>query len=393
MLTMSSPGRTKAMQDELPREEMPESPGVVPRPPSILMELSYEFRWEVTRRHPYYLRYWQLAQQYYQQPSTDLAQKGWQKAAVLILQAIGVSGLPPSPSASAASLCVSSLAAGWESGAVAPVTLRGLAGLLLMSAPPDLCAGLSEVFLACGSPSDDLPQQRWEILQLLRELRHPALDHVPSSPVVGINAGAPQRVIVKAVESLVRGWKEQRGIPERRRREDKVSKYLAIWDQREGWLQDHYDGGQEKTLRRVAQQARISLATAANRYRSAFRLIVGHEYSPSLWAHIMGLFKVSEWLDPSALPKRTLHRPWRQKQRPLILESVLQASGQGRRATGLLNAAYTTDDLAFTDLLLDVQELLQDNLSNAEIASRLGVSHEAVDALIELLRERNLDTL
>jgi hypothetical protein len=93
--------------------------------------------------------------------------------------------------------------------------------------------------------------------------------------VVGINLNAPQRVITAAVEQLVRQWKDKRGIGERCRRDDKLEEYLAVWDLREGWAGRQYDGSRERTLRQIAGQLGIPLSTAANRYRAAFRLIVG----------------------------------------------------------------------------------------------------------------------
>jgi hypothetical protein len=64
-----------------------------------------------------------------------------------------------------------------------------------------------------------------------------------------------------------------------------------------------YDGSQEHTLRQIAQERGIPLSTAANRYRSAFRLIVGRDYSPDLRARLIGFLKLSEWGEPVALPK------------------------------------------------------------------------------------------
>lgn len=40
-------------------------PGLVPRPPFQLRSLPIEFRWEVTRRHPYYQAWWILAKRHY----------------------------------------------------------------------------------------------------------------------------------------------------------------------------------------------------------------------------------------------------------------------------------------------------------------------------------------
>src|SRR6202040_1897099 len=112
--------------------------------------------------------------------------------------------------------------------------------------------------------------------------------------------------------------------PEKRRRDDKLDEFLAVWDLREGWAGDHYDGSQEQTLRQISRHRAIPLSTVENRYRSAFRLIVGRDYSPPLWVRVLGLLKLTEWVDPEALPKLAARRPWRQRQPRPIPETVLQ---------------------------------------------------------------------
>ena len=76
----------------------------------------------------------------------------------------------------------------------------------------------------------------------------------------------------------------------------------------------------------------------ANRYRSAFRLIVGRDYSPALWARVLGFLKVYEWLDPQELPRRTLRRPWQDRQPRAVNESALQAPGAGQGQPACLTA-------------------------------------------------------
>src|SRR5690349_1899833 len=128
--------------------EESDSSWIVTRSPTILMDLPVAMRWEVTRRHPYYLRFWELARQHHQQPATDPHQRDLEEAAVLILLAIGVHGEPPPPGAGVESLGGGQLSSAWESGAVAPISLRGLIGLLLASLPLDLCSQVADILLA-----------------------------------------------------------------------------------------------------------------------------------------------------------------------------------------------------------------------------------------------------
>lgn len=95
-----------------------------------------------------------------------------------------------------------------------------------------------------------MASQLHEQLTALIQMSHPDLDKILAAPVVSVNLKAPQRIILEAMENLVQQWKHDRGISERRRRDDKLEEYLAVWDLREGWHTDHYDNNQEKTYRR-----------------------------------------------------------------------------------------------------------------------------------------------
>src|SRR5262249_42963004 len=162
-------------------------------------------------------------------------------------------GDPPPPGSSPESLGAG-LGQAWESGAVAPVTFRGLVGMLLADLPPDLLLQVGRLLQECGTAAEQGPDEKYRSVMDLYALRHPALDGFPGRPVVGVNVDAPQRTITEALEQFTRQWKQQQGIPERRRRDDKLAEYLAVWDLREGWRQDHYDSSQEQTLLEIAQQ-------------------------------------------------------------------------------------------------------------------------------------------
>ena len=60
------------------------------RPLEVVKQLPVEFRWEFTRRHPYYLQFWQPAREFHEQPSTDKEIRALQEAASLILVAVNV---------------------------------------------------------------------------------------------------------------------------------------------------------------------------------------------------------------------------------------------------------------------------------------------------------------
>jgi hypothetical protein len=359
------------------------------------MDLPHAYRWEVTRRHPYYLRLWELAQRFYEGPSNEIMQRALEKLAAVILRgALGVTAAPPPPGASAESLGLGNLGAAWEKGAVAPMTIRGLLGMAMTDLPPELLVRVGQLFIRCGERLKPEEGKPLAFVSELSSLKEPVLDSLPARPLLSINLHAPLRAITEGVEATVGQWKTEQGIGERRRRDDKLEDYLAVWDRREGWVNDHYDITKELTLREIAQQLRIPLPTAANRYRSAFRLIVGHDYAPSLWAQLIGAPKLLVCFGTDDRPRRTLRRPWADRQPRAVPEAALQPPGDSSEGTGMLNTFGTNDlERDYANLLSDIQKMIAEGHSNAEIKTALEMTSSEAEAAIEYLRQRHLDRL
>ncbi|MEK6237080.1 MAG: hypothetical protein N2C14_20415, partial [Planctomycetales bacterium] len=117
----------------------------VPRPAAILQELPQEFRWEFTRRHPYYLQYWTFARRDFQ--SAGNFDELLQKWAPGILRLIGVMGEPPAPSLEYEALNANDFLVGWEDGAVTPPTLKGLLAILVQLLPSEARAEAGQLLL------------------------------------------------------------------------------------------------------------------------------------------------------------------------------------------------------------------------------------------------------
>jgi hypothetical protein len=254
---------------------------------------------------------------------------------------------------------------------------------------------LGQYFTASVAPTEDPFSQNYEFLSGLHRLRHPAFNSFPNRPVVGINVNAPLRVVVEAIEQLVRQWKDESEITQRRRRDDKLEDYLTVWDLREGWTIDHYGSVRERTFLQIAQQLGVSISTVANRYRSAFRLIFGCDYTPERWARTLGFLKVTDWVAPEELPKRTLRRPWRSRQpRRPVPESVLQPSHPDGELDSILNVAgVCQDEIAFVDLVFDIKDLMEQGESNDAIRQKLELSSSFSDDALDFLRARHEDDL
>lgn len=366
---------------------------VICRPPFQLRALPILYRWEVTRRHPYYQDWWKTARSHHQnEPVRHPAEPYFRQAAVAILAAIGVSGAPPDPMTEFGELESENLNPAWVSGCVHPITLRGIAAILVAGLPKETLGyvGLKLVEAGCDDKDGDAPR-KIQALNELCTLHKPGLDAYPDEPIVSINPAASGRKIEDALSQLLRQWKAERELMERRDRSDKYSDYLHVWDLREGWNAGHYDRGREKRLRDVAAELKLGINTIHNHYRAAFELIAGHPYSPELWWRLFGPLKLSKLYGPMPGPVSRA-RPTSPKVGRDIPETVVRPTPTEGHALGLIAGRGDGGDHAFRRLLNDIRQLLAAGRSDEEIVEELELSDAAIDA-VAYLRERDEDLL
>ena len=300
-------------------------PGIVPRPPFQLRSLPIQYRWEVTRRHPYYQCFWLIARAHHrQEPLAHEAEKYFRHLAVAILAMIGVSGEPPHPATEFTDLGEADLQPGWLSGAVHPITLRGIVGLLIAALPKETLGhvGLKLIEAGCDDHENE-PPRRTQAMMDLSTLDNPGLDCYLDEPIVSVNPAASGRQITEAVSELLKNWKSQRGLAEKRDRSDKYPDYLRVWDWREGWTGRDYDITREKKLKEVAVELGLELSTVNNHYRSAFELIIGQPYSPGMWFRVFGVNKFADLTGEGIQGPVTHRRPLVSPTRRPVPESVL----------------------------------------------------------------------
>ena len=361
------------------------------RPLAAVMSLPLEYRWEFTRRHPYYLQFWQLARGRREHPSHDSQQREREQVASLILAGIGVaaSAIPPDPQLGPTALGYQDLGAIWEGGAVAPATFRTLAHMLLASLPKTQRSQLGRLLAESSEfESDDIGHMH-DIHERLATTGDPVWDSFPVAPVVSVNLQMPQRAIAEAIEKLVRLWKHDRNIPEQRRRDEKLAAYLSVWDAREGWAGSGYEGSRERTLRAIAQETGDPLATVISRYRTAFYYLSGHDYTPRLWINLMGCLKLSRHLGNAK--GLVLRRPWRSPNLRPVAESDLLPGRKDFERPEFLQAGITGAETALDDLAMDIATLLDRGRSDCQIVEELEIRlpPQTANDLVAELRRRH----
>jgi hypothetical protein len=361
------------------------------RPLNSLMSLPVEYRWEFTRRHPYYQRFWRLARRSTEEPSSDPKERLAENCAVIILGVINVAAnmLPPDPQFGPEALEVHDLSAVWAGGAVAPAMLRTLAQVLMLALEAPQRAELGRLLTESAEYASESFEMQGINLRLAK-MPDPVWDKFPEVPFISINLQSSQRAISEAIGELVRKWKEERQIPERRRRDDKLEEYLQVWDLRDGWTEGRYESRAEQTFREIARKTSTPIGTVVDRYRTAFRYLSGHEYAPDLWIRLMGPLKLSQGVLAPDETGLTMRRPSVSPNLRPVTESVLLPGRTEFEGTPFLQGAgVTQSDVEVVDLSLDIQTLLVRGLNDGAIVGELELQTPRALELVAELRRRH----
>ena len=277
----------------------------------------------------------------------------------------------------------------WLSGAVHSITLRGIAAMLIAALPKETLGyvGLKLVEAGCDDRENE-PPRRAQAIQDLVTLDKPGLDCYPDEPIVSVNPAASGRQITEAVSDLLKHWKKQRGLEEKRDRSDKYPDYLRVWDLREGWTGSAYDLSQEKKLKEVAVELRLKLSTVGKHYRSAFEMIIGHPYSPDMWIRVFGVNKFADLTGEGIQGPVTHRRPLVSPTRRPIPESVLGCVAKDGASVSPLAESLAPPTLDVAAIIEQIRGLLDQEPNDERLAKRLALEPKAIPAIARL-RERN----
>ncbi|WDI43729.1 hypothetical protein [Bremerella sp. P1] len=358
----------------------------LPRPKGQIQSLPVEFRWEVTRRHPAYVSFWEPAGEFFAAVLNATAQEEVVRPiAAVIVNAVGVSGAAPDPSLEFDELGDQGSSNSWRSGAISPLTIRGMISRLLVVLKPEEFRQIMQSMLDAMESKDDEVEQRMEALLSLQRIGEP-LDNAFPEPLVTINPRMANGIVKRDVDLLLSEWRDRLAINMGRDRSDKYVEYLQVWDAREGWEKGTYFADREQTLREVAETLGIDDANANSRYRRAFELITGYQYSPAMWVRFMGIVKLSQ-SSVEALGRIARRRPLRNRASREVPESVLSPSeGTQGIISGLsLEVGRANEELL--DLMIDISQRMDSGASNEEIQESLGIAGE-LNEVLDLLRSQ-----
>jgi hypothetical protein len=333
------------------------------------LSLSPQQRWELTRRHPYYLRCWTWARSYHQWKIARLGLgpngTNWElaEAAAGVLRRLGVriDGMNvPDPSLSWDEQPVQMR----DNNGASAMTARELALQLLARLPDD-----ARRMVGKALQEDTAVDAAFAVNKLLDEnLDKAQLDMVMYPP------SAPGKTILPAVAKIVEHAKDK----ETRPRPDAVDDQIKVWDAREGWTGIGYDGRQELRLRDIAIKLDTPMSTVKDRYKRAFQLITGRPFSTELWAILLLSMKLQSsvrklWRTRNTRRKRTDVALARLPRRRKTHDDTNDAPKKKSSDTAAPEPVTTDAGQVFTDFNAYLNELLGQGKSIEEVIQSAAV--------------------
>ncbi|MEK6259513.1 MAG: hypothetical protein AABP62_12925 [Planctomycetota bacterium] len=369
------------------------------RPHGQLLELPPKIRWEVTRRHPYYVVFWREAARFYRNESgADATVQQLDRIASIILSAIGVTSCPPDPKTQFEQLDSDPKSPTMAMGSVQPVTLFTLVAALVRTLPdPDL-KSLADLFAAASEPSphgDELPEDRENrralTLQSFSQIASPVFASVFEQPFWYVHVEASQRTIQKDMGQLVKAWKAKLDLPTRRLRKENFEEYLEIWDAREGWRDGGYDDRKPEQFQQIAERQKNGVSTVFAQYRQAFELVTGYPFDYELWWRLMAPIHMSQLLSSHvACLTAGVRRRFQANSRRPVPESVLMSNpyGEDHRRDFIGKSGDGSPTTFDSSFMLDLWEAIQHGRSNQEIGDLFSDRNRPTNDQIQIIRDR-----
>ncbi|QDU59955.1 hypothetical protein Pan216_07900 [Planctomycetes bacterium Pan216] len=354
----------------------------VPRSAEHVLNLPSKFRWEATRRHPYYLIFWKSAQRYRDGEFEGTTETIICNMAFRLLCLIGVTGKPVSPAIDYEDL-------GDEEerslvGSVQPMTLRSAALMLLANLPQAELLTLSGVFSVASKAeyAEGERDQRQHAIECLEKIVSPAFDSYAKAPLFYVHLQSSQRTIMDDLKTQLGHFQHAQGKTSTRVHADKLPKYIEVWDLREGWTGEEYDLSQELSFKDIAEQLKEPLSTVHSQYLAAFELIVGRPFAPDLWWRVMGPLKFNMLSgDPEEVYSGAIrHRFQSPVPRP-VPESRIWTPKEEQEMGPVERGSSIQGDSDVKLLFNDTLELIKKGLDNESIAQELGVSSKLVEGV------------
>ncbi|MGZ0166940.1 MAG: hypothetical protein ACKVII_23700 [Planctomycetales bacterium] len=342
-----------------------------------MQHIPLRYRWEFTRRHPYYQMLWQLPGD-----TTGTVPAAQRELAELLLSCVNVSGATVSPATEWEDFSPDESWSIWTDGALSQVQLKGLVATLVGVLSRDSLASVSALLGQASQLDESNSSAKYELLKSVIHGEHPGFESYLPDLMVTISPSATEKSIAGAVAKIVQNYKSEHGIAKTRNQTGKYDEYLSAWDHREGWSNGAYDRDGEQLLKDIAKETRLSITTLHSRYKACFQLITGVEYSKHSWFKIVGQYKLAELMGSGMRP--LFRRTSRRKSVPAASESSL-TDKENIIAETVAGVDNVVSDLAMDELF----EALRTVESEESIIKRFAFEeNDSVLLALRALRKR-----
>jgi hypothetical protein len=354
-------------------------PWLVPRPRHLFEHLPLQYQWEFTRRHPYYIMFWNPAEwDFLDQVGSTGLQNSVHECRALILAQIGVGTSTIPPERDWQEIEPGEEWSAWTSGAMRRLSILSLVVALADSSSKDTLKSLGFLFWELSQLDESNSQEKYRWFKKVIEGEFPGFDEYLPELIVSIQPSSTKDAIANAAMEIVREARAASGRPETRIRADKLDSYLQVWDLREGWHEGLYDPSRARKLKEIAAETGLRVTTVRDQYQAAFSWITGQEYSPEMWFRLFGGFQMLGLIGSGDGPKP--RRAGRTRSVAGLNESAISGN------TAILSLIESSDSASILneDDNPDILRLIQNGAPVDEIVNRFGLDPEnAVTAITE----------
>lgn len=354
--------------------------------------LPLEYKWEFTRRHPYYLLNWHL---------TKAESAGVPKCQtndvirLLYMGALGLSHMAsnaPDPALDFDKL--DEYGDTWiDTHGIQPVTVRKLTRWLLAKLPPEdanVVAGLlrEAVSEERTIPEDDKYRlvQRFSAIYKLDRHSSPTLDSLFDECVLTANAYLSDRTLQKGLKREISRYREQHDISSTDLRVNSIKGYLKAWDSIEGWRDGRYDLAAMCTFKAAAKSQKTAVSSLWSQYRSAFKWITGHEYQLESWWLVCGrYFTCLGQVECDEFPAKIFAKRRANPGSSSPVDETTIFSKSDSPDHGLSGTQAVPENEEVRDLLIDIKQMQESRCPRSEMSRKLAIAPILVDKILDMI--------
>ncbi|QDT03115.1 hypothetical protein K227x_14950 [Rubripirellula lacrimiformis] len=303
---------------------------------------------------------------------------------------LGVNGLPVDPATDFTDLIGDRDQRQWLRGAIQPITVRSIAGLLIAYLGEETLSEVGAAFQLASKGDRNSDDRKKAVLQV-KQCQLDELDQFLDAPFYSLSPVAPRDQMISDLARIQAEWRERHNLPTTRSREPELKNYLRAWDLREGWENGEYRRGAIRLLKDVADTLGKNKSTTNNWYRSAFHLITGHDFSSANWQELMSAMHLTGLIEESVNPISVDRLKRAPSPRPV--DDTTISEGRNRSGGGLVEGLAVSGSLFDPEqCITEILRLIDEGQTDDQIIDEIGLGEQVSKGIAFLRENRELDS-